>query len=103
MTESSVTKESCEENPYSVQGRRLGVDHGAAAGWNSFLWPLIISNSINLFTVPVGLNGFLGQQGSQWHLLITACAISMLLAVIMVLLLQRHLVRGIALSGFGGR
>ncbi len=71
--------------------------------WNSFLWPLIITNSTDLFTVPVGLNGFLGQQGSQWHLLMAASTISMLPTVIMVLLLQRHLVRGIALSGLGGR
>jgi multiple sugar transport system permease protein len=53
--------------------------------------------------VPVGLNGFLGQQGSQWHLLMAASTISMLPTVVMVLLLQRHLVRGIALSGLGGR
>ncbi len=71
--------------------------------WNSFLWPLIITNSTEKFTVPVGLNGFLGQQGSQWHLLMAASTISMLPTVIMVLLLQRHLVRGIALSGLGGR
>ena len=71
--------------------------------WNSFLWPLIITNSTDKFTVPVGLNGFLGQQGSQWHLLMAASSISMLPTVIMVLLLQRHLVRGIALSGLGGR
>ncbi|SEP82689.1 carbohydrate ABC transporter permease [Microlunatus flavus] len=71
--------------------------------WNSFLWPLIITNSTDLFTVPVGLNGFLGQQGSQWHLLMAASTISMLPTVVIVLLLQRHLVRGIALSGLGGR
>ena len=71
--------------------------------WNSFLWPLIITNSADKFTVPVGLNGFLGQQGNQWHLLMAAATISMLPTVIVVLLLQRHLVRGIAMSGFGGR
>jgi multiple sugar transport system permease protein len=71
--------------------------------WNSFLWPLIILNSTDLFTVPVGLNGFLGQQGNQWHLLMAAATISMLPTVLMVLFLQRHLVRGIAMSGLGGR
>lgn len=71
--------------------------------WNSFLWPLIILNTQDRFTVPVGLNGFLGEQGSQWHLLMAASTISMLPTVIMVLLLQRHLVRGIAMSGLGGR
>lgn len=71
--------------------------------WNSFLWPLIITNSSDLYTVPLGLNSFLGQQGNQWHLLMSAAAISMVPTVVVVLLLQRHLVRGIAMSGLGGR
>jgi multiple sugar transport system permease protein len=71
--------------------------------WNSFLWPLIIVNSRDMATVPLGLNLFLSQNGNQWHLLMAASAISMLPTVLMVVLLQRHLVRGIALSGLGGR
>jgi len=71
--------------------------------WNSFLWPLIVVNSREMSTVPLGLNLFLSQNGNQWHLLMAASAISMLPTVVMVVLLQRHLVRGIALSGLGGR
>ena len=71
--------------------------------WNSFLWPLIVVNSRDMSTVPLGLNLFLSQNGNQWHLLMAASAISMLPTVLMVVLLQRHLVRGIALSGLGGR
>jgi multiple sugar transport system permease protein len=71
--------------------------------WNSFLWPLIIVNTTDMATVPLGLNMFRGQQGSQWHLMMAASMISMLPSVVMLLLLQRHLVRGIALSGLGGR
>jgi multiple sugar transport system permease protein len=54
-------------------------------------------------TVPIGLNSFLGQQGNQWNLLMAASTISMLPTALIVVLLQRHLVRGIALSGLGGR
>lgn len=71
--------------------------------WNSFLWPLIIVNSADLATVPLGLNMFRGQQGNQWHLLMAASTISMIPTVLLLVALQRHLVRGIALSGFGGR
>jgi multiple sugar transport system permease protein len=71
--------------------------------WNSFLWPLIIINSQNKATVPLGLAYFLSQNGNEWHLLMAACAISMLPTVAIVVLLQRHLVRGIAISGMGGR
>jgi multiple sugar transport system permease protein len=48
------------------------------AYWNSFLWPLIIVNTSNMATVPLGLNMFRGQQGSQWHLMMAASMISML-------------------------
>jgi multiple sugar transport system permease protein len=73
------------------------------AYWNSFLWPLIIVNTSNMATVPLGLNMFRGQQGSQWHLMMAASMISMLPSIVMLLLLQRYLVRGIALTGMGGR
>jgi multiple sugar transport system permease protein len=71
--------------------------------WNSFLWPLIIVNTSNMATVPLGLDMFRGQQGSQWHLMMAASMISMLPSIVMLLLLQRYLVRGIALTGMGGR
>jgi multiple sugar transport system permease protein len=71
--------------------------------WNSFLWPLIIVNDTNQMTVPLGLQLFLGQQGQRWELLMAAATISMVPTVLLVLLLQRYLVRGIALSGLGGR
>ncbi|BDZ64055.1 carbohydrate ABC transporter permease [Agromyces mangrovi Wang et al. 2018] len=71
--------------------------------WNSFLWPLIIISTQDMATVPIGLNSFLGQQGNQWQLLMAASTISMLPTALIVILLQRHLVKGIALSGLGGR
>jgi multiple sugar transport system permease protein len=60
-------------------------------------------NTQDMATVPIGLNSFLGQQGNQWNLLMAASTISMLPTALIVVLLQRHLVRGIALSGLGGR
>jgi multiple sugar transport system permease protein len=71
--------------------------------WNSFLWPLIIINDTDKMTVPLGLDLFLGQQGQRWELLMAAATISMVPTVILVLALQKYLVRGIALSGLGGR
>ena len=71
--------------------------------WNSFLWPLIIVNDTSKMTVPLGLELFLGQQGQRWELLMAAATISMVPTVILVLALQKYLVKGIALSGLGGR
>jgi multiple sugar transport system permease protein len=71
--------------------------------WNSFLWPLIIVNDTSMMTVPLGLQLFLGQQAQRWELLMAAASISMVPTVLLVLALQKYLVRGIALSGLGGR
>jgi multiple sugar transport system permease protein len=71
--------------------------------WNSFLWPLIIVNDTIKMTVPLGLQLFLGQQGQRWELLMAAATISMVPTVILILALQKYLVKGIALSGLGGR
>lgn len=71
--------------------------------WNSFLWPLIIVNSQDVATVPLGLNMFHGQYSTAWNYLMAASTISMLPSVLLVIVLQRYLVQGIALTGFGGR
>jgi len=71
--------------------------------WNSFLWPLLIVSDVNMATVPLGLNMFLGQTGNQWNLLMAASTISVIPSALIVILLQRYLVSGIALSGMGGR
>jgi multiple sugar transport system permease protein len=71
--------------------------------WNSFLWPLILTNTTETTTVPLGLNLFLGQNGQEWQLLMAAATISMAPTIVLVLVLQKYLIRGIALSGLGGR
>jgi len=44
-----------------------------------------------------------GQTGNQWNLLMAASTISVIPSALIVILLQRYLVSGIALSGMGGR
>jgi multiple sugar transport system permease protein len=72
--------------------------------WNSFLWPLVIINDVNnLGTIPLGLQMFFGQQGNQWHLVMAASVISMAPTLLLLILLQKHLIKGIVTSGLGGR
>jgi multiple sugar transport system permease protein len=72
--------------------------------WNSFIWPLVVINDVSkLATVPLGLQQFFSSQSSNWNLLMAASTVSMAPTVIVLILLQRHLVRGIVTSGFGGR
>lgn len=72
--------------------------------WNSYLWPLITVNDYSrLGTLPIGLASFSSQTGTRWDLQMAASIIAMVPTALMVILLQKHLVKGIATSGLGGR
>ena len=74
------------------------------AYWGSFLWPLIVIDTIDVRgTVPLGLNSFMAQQGTQWNLMMAAAMLAMVPSILLVVLLQKNLVRGLLTSGFGGR
>jgi len=71
--------------------------------WNSFLWPLIILNSSDLWTIPIGIAGFTTQTGTQWQLLMAACVMTIAPVVVVVAVAQRQLVAAIGAGAFGGR
>jgi len=72
--------------------------------WNSYLWPLIVTVDYStLGTLPVGLASFAGLTGTRWDLQMAAAIISMIPTTILVIVLQKHLVKGIAMAGLGGR
>lgn len=71
--------------------------------WNNLLWPLVISNTDDTRTLAVGLRKFLGEHGTDWNLLMAAATLATLPVVALYLVAQRWFVRGIALSGLGGR
>ena len=73
------------------------------ASWNDFLWPLIITNSLDMRTIPVGLSSFQGEFNTEWHLLMTGSVIALLPILIVYIIGQNWFVRGIAFSGMGGR
>jgi multiple sugar transport system permease protein len=72
--------------------------------WGSLLWPLIVIDNVNVKgTVPLGLNQFIAQQGTQYHLMMAAAMLAMVPSVLLVVLLQKNLARGLLTTGFGGR
>ena len=71
--------------------------------WNNFLWPLIVVNTADMATIPLGLQMFQGQHGTEWSYMMAGATISVIPGAILVILLQRYLVEGITLTGIGGR
>ncbi|MEU9321658.1 carbohydrate ABC transporter permease [Streptomyces sp. NPDC048295] len=67
--------------------------------WNSFLWPLVIGQQRDAWTVQVALATFTTAQTVNLHELFIAAAVSILPLLVVFLLLQRHIVAGAERSG----
>ena len=72
------------------------------ASWNSFLWPLVVTSSQDLFTLPVGLSNLHGRYETAWNLVMAGSTISVIPIVAVYVIAQKHVIRGVALSGIKG-
>ena len=70
--------------------------------WNDFMWPLIVLTDKELYTLPVGLSSFAVEQSIQWEMIMTGAAIATIPTLIVFLVLQRYIVRGVMLAGLKG-
>ncbi|MCC6240864.1 MAG: carbohydrate ABC transporter permease [Phycisphaerales bacterium] len=70
--------------------------------WRSFMWPLIVSQSPSLFTLPVALSQFQDLYGVQWALLMAGSAIMILPMLIIFIVGQRYFISGIQLGAVKG-
>jgi len=67
--------------------------------WNDFLWPLLVTNSDELRTIQIGLSAFQGRYGTSWNYLMAGTLTATVPSIIVFMVFQRALVRGIAASG----
>jgi multiple sugar transport system permease protein len=69
--------------------------------WNSFMWPLIVTNSENMRTLPVGITALKGsfRDTTDWAMLMGASTLSALPVIIVFLLGQRYFMKGILMGG----
>ena len=70
--------------------------------WEEFLWPLIVSSSDGSRTLPVGLQTFAEQYGTNTNYQMAGALIATLPVLALFFLLQKQFVEGIALSGMKG-
>ncbi len=68
--------------------------------WNTFLWPLIVTDTGDMRVLTVGIAAFQSNYGTQWNLMMAATFIALGPLLILFFLFQKHIVRSIHLSGF---
>jgi len=70
--------------------------------WNSFLWPLVMINTPERFTLPVGLQLLNSQHSTDWTSLMAGDVIALIPVVIVYLAAQKYFVEGITVTGLKG-
>jgi multiple sugar transport system permease protein len=68
--------------------------------WNNFLWPLVIAQTEDKYTLPVALALYsVGQNATQFGLLLAGAVVVVVPVLAIFLVLQRHIMQGIAMTG----
>jgi multiple sugar transport system permease protein len=78
-------------------------DLGLYANCNNFMGPLIYLNTMEKYTLPIGLTFFVNVRGTTyWNLLMAASVMVLIPCLILFFIGQRYFVQGIALTGIKG-
>ncbi|GGG61685.1 carbohydrate ABC transporter permease [Paenibacillus radicis (ex Gao et al. 2016)] len=69
--------------------------------WNSFIWPLIITQTEGRFTIPVGMAFFSSEakDSSNWIQIMAGATVSVLPLLLVFVVFQKQIIRGIATTG----
>ncbi len=68
--------------------------------WNSYLWPLIVTNSDQMRTLQIGLRYFVGGEGgAQWGVYMAAAVLVCLPVIAVYFLVQKTFVESMATTG----
>ena len=68
--------------------------------WNNFLWPLVVAQTEDHYTLPVALALYsTGQNSTNYGLLLTGATVVVIPVVLVFLIFQRRIIEGIATTG----
>lgn len=74
------------------------------SAWSQYLWPLIITNDESMRTIQIAIRFFLFDQerGADWGAIMASAVIALIPTLIIFLVAQKQLVKGIAMTGLKG-
>lgn len=93
--------------------RRISVPLGRSAlatagilaslgAWDEYVWAATTINTPELRTLPVAIAAFQGVHQSDWGLILAASLIAVTPVIVLFVLLQRHVVRGLTAGALKG-
>lgn len=79
----------------------MGIYQGMAS-WNNFLWPMVVTNSIDKITLPVGLQSLLSPYGNNYDILISGSCFAIIPILILFVCFQKYFIEGMTAGGVKG-
>lgn len=70
--------------------------------WNAYIWPLIVIRSEEMRTLPVGVAFFSSENVARFDLIMAAATLATVPVIIIFLIFQKQIIKGIALAGLKG-
>lgn len=70
--------------------------------WNDYLIPLLVMNRQEMYTLQLGIKGFMTEYQAKWNFLMAMTLVSLIPTVGVFLFFQQYFVRGIAMTGMKG-
>jgi len=67
--------------------------------WNDFLWPLIVLNDQDMYTLPIALANLMGEHVQDTELMMAGSVMTVLPVIILFILLQKYYIQGIMMGG----
>jgi len=72
------------------------------ASWNAFFLPLLVLNSEQLYTMPLGIMQFQGQFGTDWARVLAFVSIALMPTVVFYLVAERQIIAGLTAGAVKG-
>ena len=72
------------------------------ASWNNFLLPLLVLNSEQLYTLPLGIMQYQGQFGTDWARVLAFVSLALVPTLIFYFFAERHIVAGLTAGAIKG-
>ena len=70
--------------------------------WNNFVWPLVIIHNPDMRTLPLALKVLTGQFGANFAMVMAGALIATLPMLVVYLMFQKYIIKGIAMTGLKG-
>lgn len=67
--------------------------------WRSYLWPLIVTNTTKMRTLPIGLRYLVSEGGGEYQIMMAASLMAIVPVLIVYIFCEKQFIKSVAMTG----